>query len=229
MASEEFDAYIRMALDQELHGKEVKRVYGVTCKGQAYVFVVTKVAWYGVYWFAQPEPVKSTQTSKKYGAFFSEWSGECLTYQQFVTLQGADNWISSVQRAVENPVTINDAKFLSFRIHGLPAACAHQPDTYLKPGDHIRGPFYADHHEAIYLGDGKVLHVSGHNDGGTLLGRKKAACARIGKFYGDFIHSYDAPVELVEYCLRLRTRKEIVDTAKAYAAEKFRNKEYNLF
>ncbi|XP_055352372.1 uncharacterized protein LOC129598476 isoform X2 [Paramacrobiotus metropolitanus] len=237
MSSAAFDDYIRRSLENTLCGEEVQRVYGMTCKGQAYVFIITKVFWHAVYWFAEPEPLHEDTSSERYGALNKEWNGEFLAYKQFLVLDRAEAWIRSMQRELGDPAQFTGLKFLAFRVRELPPDCARYPDTFLQPGDHIRGPFAGkEYHEGIYIGQGQVVHFSGQGNDEpqsdskthTLVQRKLNAGVRLGEFYPDFVNSYDDKVEIIEYRLRLRSPEEIVAAAIDYAAEKFSLGDYNL-
>ncbi|PIC29313.1 hypothetical protein B9Z55_020935 [Caenorhabditis nigoni] len=78
-------------------------------------------------------------------------------------------------------------------------------------------------HVAIYLGDGRVSHVSGHGGG------KAAGVARIGRLLGDFTTKGTETIWLLNLLLRIRSGEEIAKKAEEFAANEFRKGDYNVF
>uniref|UniRef100_A0A914C572 LRAT domain-containing protein n=1 Tax=Acrobeloides nanus TaxID=290746 RepID=A0A914C572_9BILA len=122
-------------------------------------------------------------------------------------------------------------KYLT-RIRLMPKDCVKNPDKYLKPGDHIQTPLpIVDiaHHEGIYLGDGKVIHISVDKLSLKHAVREKGkACARIGRLYPNFTDSLDKDIKVVVYRIRFRTPDEIINCAYEFAKEFYREGEYHL-
>jgi len=109
-------------------------------------------------------------------------------------------------------------------IKTTPSDCSLRPDSYLRPGDIVQTSFVlVANHEGIYIGNGKVIHVSGHGGG------KKAAVAREGRLLGDFVSNPGDPIRVLVMRVRFRTPDEIVKQAEAYRDQKFRAGEYDLF
>ncbi|KAE9547171.1 hypothetical protein FO519_009618 [Halicephalobus sp. NKZ332] len=109
-------------------------------------------------------------------------------------------------------------------IKTTPSTCATNPDYYLKRGDIVQTNFFTvANHEGIYIGNGKVIHVSGHGEG------KAASVAREGRLFGDFVSNADDAIRILVLRVRFRTPEEIAKQAEAYRDQKFRAGEYDLF
>lgn len=222
-----FEEIVRDNFEKSLRtGKKVKTVYGRTSSGQQYACLVTSGLWYAVRLIMEEE----NRHLPRSGIFaYSNYSCVELPPTQHLTLAGADEKIAEYQEILSD-IETNCSKFYSKYLKGslwricvpLPKDWANKLDTYLERGDIIQCDFYAAHHVGIYLGNGKVAHMSGHGGG------KADGKARIGDMIPNFVEKASSTVEVIVLWVRARPKEKIASTAERYAAQGFREGEYNL-
>uniref|UniRef100_A0A914CII3 LRAT domain-containing protein n=1 Tax=Acrobeloides nanus TaxID=290746 RepID=A0A914CII3_9BILA len=144
----------------------------------------------------------------------AQYGTNLLYYGQHLTKNSVDEFIN----ARDNDLRKGDYEKMPRKfpqkivIRLMPKECAKYPEKYLRKGDHIQTDWHGFSHEAIYIGNGKVIHMSGHGES------KSQACAREGNLVPDFVgrvNSVDADnsyaeIRVIVYCLRVRTPDEIV-------------------
>uniref|UniRef100_A0AC34R3T5 LRAT domain-containing protein n=1 Tax=Panagrolaimus sp. JU765 TaxID=591449 RepID=A0AC34R3T5_9BILA len=176
------------ALNSEKMARIVQKIWGRTKHGQHFVFVVSSWLWYAVRLFVEEE----------------YWNYEVLDYQNvnanclyerrgFWTFKEAKKYM---EETLENIKKNNFEKKLRFRVRKVP-----ELTTVAGVGSH----------EGIYLGNGKVAHVSAEDH--ITLNTKSRAYPRIDtleKFLGD----PGAELRIVDHCFRQRDPESIVGIAQ---------------
>ena len=233
--------------DSFFRGHCVQMKFGKTSTGQQFATLITEGLWYAVrvymeedhselekaWWQPGDRFLFKTQHATREGAGdkVAEYERQLRAgdYKAFLcNLPPAKRYHRSVVTAVFDHFApgsfetreLSDAKI----IKKTPRSCARNPDSYLKRGDIVQTNFYCvANHAGIYIGNGKVIHVSGHGGG------KEASVAREGRLFGDFVSSADDEIRVLVLRVRFRTPEEIAKQAEAYRDQKFREGEYDLF
>ncbi|CAI2352578.1 unnamed protein product [Caenorhabditis sp. 36 PRJEB53466] len=225
-----FESEVEADRDSFFRGTCKQLEYGKTPTGQKFATVITSGAWYApgdrflfktqhATWDGALEKKKEYHrqlTHGKFKAFLCNLPAE-KRYRR--------NIFSAVTHYLLDDQDFESRDFSSARIvKTTPSDCADRPDKYLKRGDIVQTDFLlAANHEGIYIGNGKVIHVSGHGGG------KSASVAREGRLLGDFVGKSGESVRVLVLRLKFRTGEEIARQAEAYSDGKFREGEYDLF
>lgn len=193
----------------DIPGSQIETIYGQTSKNQLYAIIINNVAWYAVRLVLEVD----------------ERIGECVfvdKISEHLTLSGAKDKCADIKSdlAKTTPLHplykrfVNEKNFFLSCIHEVPKEVLNNPDIYLKPGDHIRIYRFLYSHEAIYIGNRKVIQVPDT----TNPIREDSWEAFLG----------DQPkyIKLYVHLLKSRTTQEITDTAKSFIGK--RGKEYDL-
>ena len=152
-----------------------------------------------------------------------------LKVTQHLTLAGADAKIAEYQELLADIEKNYDGLYSKYLEGNIWHSCAPLPkdwalrvDKYLERGDIIQCKIFLGHHVGIYLGNGKVAHMSGHHAG------KTAAKARVGELIPDFVNDAKSTLQVSVLWVRARTKEQIAHIAERYAADGFREREYNF-
>ena len=216
-----------------LTGTKVKTVFGVTSCGQKYACFVSSVVWYAVRLIMEDEylHLQNIGSQFSFGGRRSHFSWVELRKTWHLTLTDADAKIAEYQELLAD-IDNNCARFYSKYMGGkelwriflpLPKDWARHVDEYLERGDIIQCNLFLVHHVGIYLGNGKVAHLSGHGD------RKATAKARVGELIPHFVLDTKSTLEVVALWVRARTKEQIAQTAERFADVSFREGQYNFF
>uniref|UniRef100_A0A914CGU5 Uncharacterized protein n=1 Tax=Acrobeloides nanus TaxID=290746 RepID=A0A914CGU5_9BILA len=106
---------------------------------------------------------------------------------------------------------------------------------FLKLSDHIRVKLHGfsakfGYHEGIYVGNERVIHVSGHDSNSIeAYISKKESCARLGHLVPHFIFKDDDEIEILVYRIQFRTIEHIIFSAIDYAITEYGKGEYHFF
>lgn len=242
-----FESEVAADKDRFFRGSCVDFQYGRTPTGQRFATVITSGLWYAVRvymeedhselsnaWF-QPSDrfLFKTQHATLDGAKdqVKKHRRELIAgdYKAFLcNLPPEKRYQRNVVTAVIRHLaegTFETRDFSNVKIiKKTPSDCAKNPDSYLKRGDIVQTNFIlVANHEGIYIGNGKVIHVSGHGGG------KSASVAREGNLLGDFVSNASDGIRVFVLRVRFRTPEEIARQAEKYRDEQFRAGEYDLF
>uniref|UniRef100_A0A914WPN1 LRAT domain-containing protein n=1 Tax=Plectus sambesii TaxID=2011161 RepID=A0A914WPN1_9BILA len=214
-----FESEVEADRDSFFRGQCVQLQYGRTPTGQQFATIITHGLWYAhATWDGAKGKVAEYRRQLEagdYKAFLCNLPPE-KRYQR--------NIVSALIRHFSEG-TFETRDFSSTKIiKTTPSDCANNPDSYLQRGDIVQTNFIlVANHEGIYIGNGKVIHVSGHGGG------KTASVAREGRLLGDFVSDTDNAIRVLVLRVRFRTPEEIAKQAEAYRDQKFRAGEYDLF
>jgi len=189
---------------QEIDGL-ISVKYARTNRDQQICFVLNKVYLYKVHVYIENLEKSDPDRSIR------------IAESKHITRQGADNYIVDIERNY----LVNSTKFYenecSFKrltdVIPLAHRCKFDPEKCLNPGDHIcinRG-FY--HHDAIYIGNRKVIHMT------------KEQAAHEADWW-EFLDDASGQLSIIRYNIRTFSQSEIVDRARIHQKQ-FNN--YNLF
>uniref|UniRef100_A0AC34PZB2 LRAT domain-containing protein n=1 Tax=Panagrolaimus sp. JU765 TaxID=591449 RepID=A0AC34PZB2_9BILA len=209
---EYFRERVKNILDRQKMGDVILKTWGKTNFGQHFVFVVSKVLWYAVrlivdeeYWYY---PVVYYQNLE---------NKDICEKKEFLTFEGVENYI---EKTLENIKNDYFGKKMRFRVRKVPKWFWSDPDKFLKKGAQLQRYLSLGaklvkigSHEGVYLGNGKVAHVSAEDH--IKLKRKNTARPRIDtlvKFLGD----PRTELRIVDHVFRQRDPKDIVEFAELY-------------
>jgi len=207
-------------------GVEVECVYGTSKVGQDFAILVTKVLWYALRLIMDEE-------ERDYGRNPSAVTREpWVLREQYLSQDDVLKRVRSLKSDLETGNFGEISKLVAtmnndhINIIDTPKDCATNPDRYLKPGDALRTYLIAGmHHDSIYIGKGKVAHVSSSGLKTSLSGTKKAC---VGLLLEHFVGKSDKTIQVLIYRVRCRRPEDIVKRAIAYTEKNFRDGKYWL-
>ncbi|UJR21359.1 hypothetical protein I4U23_024451 [Adineta vaga] len=188
-----------------------KRIYGRTSADQRYAITTCKaidgIGWYKIGLYLEEDHMdKEKLTPYHNDRLFSqkdvneriEWLKNRLKRVPLLTFSGFEEC---------GPHADYYLKIINF-----PNDCKTTPEKYLTRGDHVRISRMAGlyTHDAIYIGENKVIHVFGDNKQNSAVREDDWST-----FIGD-PNSWWGTVSIVIYRLRIRSRDEIVAAARSY-------------
>jgi len=193
------DKFKSLAQKVKIPGSLVEVFYSQTSKGQHYALVINKVLWYALRLLLEvDERVGNCVLMQKLGEFFflDSAKSKCREIQDRFSLR---------YPLLQIYFTSNKHQSSEYRIWTVvPDDARKNPDKYFRPGDQInisRKHLYR--HEAVYLGNGRVIHVPNTKD----PIREDSFSAFLG----------DNPLRIAyfNYLIRPKTQDEILSTAKS--------------
>ncbi|UJR09771.1 hypothetical protein I4U23_013998 [Adineta vaga] len=199
-------------------------IYGTSKAGQRFAILITQGLWYALRLIIDEDHRQYKRSSSDQLFCNQNW----IHRQEFFTKSGV------LEKAQLFKEYLEKGKFLEVyeilgktfalpRLRDMPEDCVKNPDRYLRPGDIIQTNFWlSTNHEGIYIGNGRVIHVSGHG------GEKSTSVARVGRLLGDFVSKETDSIRVVVYRIRFQSPDSIVRCAEDWADSRFRAGEYNL-
>uniref|UniRef100_A0A7E4VUI8 LRAT domain-containing protein n=1 Tax=Panagrellus redivivus TaxID=6233 RepID=A0A7E4VUI8_PANRE len=216
-----FRRHVDETLKYEGHGFEVSRTYGVTPLGQRFAFIVTKVAWYAVRLITESD--RSNLNAASIVPLKEQmYSFRIVERHEFLRQLAADIYVRRRCAELEKG---NYGKVYPTRFLAPPPDCVKNPAKYLKRGDHLRRYVLSGigFHDGIYLGDGRVAHLS--NGVSNNFSAKREASARIDSLSN---FASNKSLYVVEHCIRRRRPSEIAEEAEEHCRVKLWHGEYDL-
>uniref|UniRef100_A0A914YT01 LRAT domain-containing protein n=1 Tax=Panagrolaimus superbus TaxID=310955 RepID=A0A914YT01_9BILA len=229
-----FRVYVNEELEKEWMGDEIERSWGKTHLGQYFCFITSKVIWYGVRLIIDEE-YRNLEIKRERGVH--RVGHGVVIKKDFLTREGATDFV------LQNTTKYGNGEFNDyfFRARAVPNDVHENPDMYLKPGDHVQRDldmlFFS--HDGIYLGNGKVAHISGGSSNSASnsssssctcminINDAQEACARIVTLK-EFVLSDKQEVRIVVHCFRRKSRTEICEKARELVAERYGYGNYNI-
>uniref|UniRef100_A0AC34QTQ0 LRAT domain-containing protein n=1 Tax=Panagrolaimus sp. JU765 TaxID=591449 RepID=A0AC34QTQ0_9BILA len=216
LVPEIFRERVDQILKCEFMGEEVDRIWGKTNFGQHFVFVISKVALYAVRWIVDEE-------YWNFRAIHHENVDSDYVYENrwFITLKKAKTYISNRLKDVSED---NFGGQLRYRLRMAPQDILQNPDKYLRRGTHLQRYLKGDlfrsigfgSHEGIYLGNGKVAHMSTEKHATlSTISKARPRIDTVEKFLDD----PNDELRIVDHCFRERDPMTIVGNARSLVGD----------
>uniref|UniRef100_A0AC34QCF9 LRAT domain-containing protein n=1 Tax=Panagrolaimus sp. JU765 TaxID=591449 RepID=A0AC34QCF9_9BILA len=218
-----FRDHVESVLAEEWMGTECEnRLYGKTPFEQHYVFCISKVAYYAVRLIVDEEHRDLPLHRQE-----NVYSDNVVERPTFFTLEAA------LEYRNEKHAQLSDGIFegMAFRIRKLPSDCLDYPHKYLFLGDHIQRRLDAaiplGHHEGVYIGDGKVAHISiapvisvlpDINEGRAIITSLE-----------HFLVNLDQELGVVVHCFRRKMGQDICKTVRELVNNQHGREQYRVF
>jgi hypothetical protein len=233
------------ALEKALPFNCISRRSGLTSAGQKYTIVINSILWYKVRLFLDEDHLDKGRALIEY-----HWS-------HHTTRKGADDAVKRIENRLtrvplleykpfrrvrslgddndededdneDNPMTV-DLRYYFTQVK-LPDKCKTVPDKYLKKGDHVyitrKCGIY--HHDAIYLGNKRVVHIFGEMSTNTNVKAKEDSWENFVGVNADGGVSWFGTVYVIVYRLRTRSPDKIVSEALQLASDSYGEGIYNF-
>lgn len=211
---------------------------GFTSCNQKYTIVVNKIAWYKVRLFIHEDHLEKRKLTEYH------WSQHISKEEALKVVKYLHERMSKVPllefkpfrkrkegedvSSNQNPMSFN-MKYYFDQVK-LSDDCKTNPDKYLNIGDHVyitrKCGIY--HHDAIYLGNKRVVHIFGDMSQKTNVKAKEDDWTNFVGLNDEGDVSWFGTLYVVVYRLKIRSQKEIVSEALKLASELYGEGKYHL-
>ena len=231
------------ALEKALPYNSIFIRSGFTSVGQKYTIVISSIVWYEEWYklwlFLDEDHLDKGRALKEYhssdhttreGAYDAvKWIENRLTRVPLLEYKpfGRDLSLKDIDNKEHPMKTYLDYYFTQVK---LPDECKTDPDKYLKRGDHVyitrKCGIY--HHDAIYLGDKRVVHIFGEVSEKTNVKAKEDCWENFVGVDKDGSVPWFGTVYVIVYRLRTRSAEKIVSEALKLASDSYGKGMYNF-
>jgi hypothetical protein len=202
---------------------------GETSAGQKYTIIINSMVWYKVRLFLEENHLDKGRTLTEY-----HWS-------QHTTREGANEAARWIHERLQRTPLLEFTPFesdsvLTYRADyyfaqvKMSDECKIYPDKYLKKGDHVyitrKCGIY--HHDCIYLGNRRVVHINGDMSNIAEVKAKEDKWENFVGYYDDGSVSWFGTIYVIVYRLTIRNPDEICEVAQKLASKAYAKGDYNF-